>query len=348
MRTAIITGITGQDGFYLASYLLNLGYIVVGIKRTTSVPNDARIKLLMPHQNLYIVNGDVTDAFSIQRIIERYQPNEFYHLAAMSHVGKSFKIPKATEQINCGGTLNCLEAIRSIKPDIKFYFASSSEIFGDQLNIMQPAERDIIKLDETSSFMARSPYGASKIYGFNLTRQYRESYNIHACNGILFNHESPLRGEHFVSRKITQGIADIIHNRTDKIVLGNLDACRDFGFAGDYVRAMYMIVNHDNADDFVIATGQTYSVKEFLSLAFNYAGLGNFEPYIEVSEEFYRPSDINILLGDAQKAREVLGWAPRVSFQRMVELMVHHDIEDNPNKKRALIYDALSRKKEVD
>jgi len=344
-KTALITGITGQDGFYLASYLLNKGYVVVGVKRTTSVPNDARIKLLMPHQNLFIVNGDVTDAFSIQRIMEQYQPDEFYHLAAMSHVGKSFKIPKATQDINCGGTLNCLEAIRSIKPDTKFYFAASSEMFGDQLNVPMSLGRGFITLDEDSPLSARSPYGASKIYGFNLTRNYRESYNIHACNGILFNHESPLRGEHFVSRKITLGISDIVHGRADKIVLGNIDACRDWGFAGDYVRAMHMIINHEEPDDFVVAVRHSHSVRDFLSLAFNVAGLGDYQKYIEISKEFYRPSDIEVLLGNPDKATDILGWAPQVSFEKLVELMVRHDVETDQNKKRQLVHDALSFKK---
>jgi len=344
MKTAIVTGITGQDGFYLASYLLSKGYVVVGVKRTTSVPNDARIKLLMPHQNFFVVNGDITDAFSIQRIMDRYQPDEFYHLAAMSHVGKSFHIPEATQRINCGGTLNCLEAIRSIKPDTKFYFAGSSEMFGDQLNVPQSLGRGYIRLNEDSVMGARSPYGASKIYGFNLTRQYRESYNIFACNGILFNHESPLRGEHFVTRKITLGVADIALNRADKIVLGNLDASRDWGFAGDYVRAMHMMLQHDEPDDFVIATGRTHSVRDFLVAAFKACTIDDFTPFVEVSQEFERPSDIEILLGDASKANDILGWRPETSFEDLVRMMVHHDVEQRTKQKRALVGDALYQK----
>jgi GDPmannose 4,6-dehydratase len=294
----------------------------------------------MPHQNLFLVHGDVTDAFSIQRIVEQCKPDLFFHLAAMSHVGKSFEIPKVTESVNCGGTLNCLEAIRSIKPDFKFYFAASSEMFGDYLN--RPVSmRATMKLNEYSTLSARSPYGASKIYGFNLTRQYRDSYNIHACNGILFNHESPLRGEHFVTRKITLGIADIVNKRVDHIMLGNLDARRDWGFAGDYVHGMCDIIMHDTPDDFVIAAGESFSVKEFLTLAFGVAGLGDYKKYVEISDKYKRPSDIENLVGDASKARKALGWESQMSFEDMVTFMVLHDLETDPLKRRLLLQDSL-------
>lgn len=344
MRTAIISGSTGQDGFYLASYLLNKKYKVIGIKRTTSVSNDARIKLLMMHPNLRIVHGDITDLSSMQNIIRAYQPDEFYHLASVSHVGKSFQIPISVCHTNGLGTLNCLEAIRLIKPDTKFYFAGSSEMFGDQLNISESLSKDFLTLDEQSQMLARSPYGASKIYGYNITRCYRESYGIFACNGILFNHTSPLRTEHFVSRKITTGIRDIIRGISNNIKLGNINTARDWGFAGSYVKAMHMILNNFEADDFVIATGRAFSIKEFLEIAFHAAGLGDYEKYIEISEDFFRPADINILLGDATKAKTILEWQHDIDFPKVIEMMVKYDLETDPTKKRKLIGDALADK----
>jgi len=235
MKTAVITGITGQDGFYLASLLLSKGYVVVGIKRRTSTPHDQRLRMLK-HQNLFLVSGDVTDSASIQRIVTKYQPDEFYHLAAMSHVGFSSEAPQITQDINCAGTVNTLEAIKDLKPDCRYYFAASSEMFGNQLEESSLVARapSTIRLNELSKMEPRSPYGASKIFGFGMTKHYREAYGLFACNGILFNHESALRGENFVTRKITKSIADIVAGRSDKITLGNIDAKRDWGFAGDY------------------------------------------------------------------------------------------------------------------
>lgn len=324
-KVAVITGVSGQDGFYLASYLLSKGYIVAGIKRRTSLPNDGRLQYIK-HANFFVENGDITDSNSIRRIIAKYMPDELYHLAAQSHVHFSFESPKSTEEINCGGTVNVLEALREIKKDCKFYFAGSSEMFGDQLysgNVM---------LNEDSTMKARSPYGASKIFGFNLTRHYREAYNMFACNGILFNHESPLRGENFVTRKITKSIADIIQGRSEFITLGNIKAKRDWSFAGDMVKGMHLILQHEKPDDFILASGKSYSVEEFLVKAINVWNEEDLntenliKKWVKIDPKFYRPTDINVLLGDSSKARELLGWKPEFSFNQLVEMMVNFDI----------------------
>lgn len=350
MKTAIITGITGQDGFYLASLLLSKGYMVVGIQRRTSVPHDQRLKML-DHQNLILVNGDVTDSSCIHRIVAEYMPDEFYHLAAQSHVGFSSEAPQITQDINCTGTTNTLEAVKDLVPDCRYYFAASSEMFGNQLDETIVVDRapSVMKLNELSTLAARSPYGASKIFGYNMTRHYREAYDIFACAGILFNHESPLRGENFVTRKITKSIADIMAGKSDKITLGNIDAKRDWGFAGDYVKAMHLMLNHSEPDDFVIATGECYSVRDFLLRAFKHTGwpLSDeleqmIDKYVKFEKRFLRPSDINVLLGDAKKAKEILGWEPTISFDKLVQSMMKYDLaEVSGQSGRHFVGDAL-------
>jgi len=338
-KTAVITGITGQDGFYLTSLLLSKGYVVVGLVRRTSMPTDQRISQIK-HQNLFLVEGDVTDIMSIYRIIKDYQPDEFYHLAAQSHVGESFKTPISTLEINGIGTLNCLEAIRNIKIDTKFYFAGSSEMFGNHLGDAYNEVRNIVvPLDEMSPMTARSPYGASKIYGYHITKNYREAYGMFAAVGILFNHSSPIRGEAFVSRKITMGVADIMAGRSQEVRLGNLDASRDWFFAGDAVRAMYQILQQDIPEDFVIAMGQDYSIRHFLDIAFGYVEL-EWKNFVTIDERFFRPSELYTLIGDADKAKRILKWKPTVTFDTMVEMMVRYDMADQ-NNKRKLIGDEL-------
>lgn len=338
-KTAIISGASGMDGFYLTSLLLHKGYVVVGIIRRTSNPSNHRLQFLN-HQNLFLVEGDVTDITSLYRIIKDYQPDEFYHLAAQSHVLESFKTPISTLEINGIGTLNCLEAIRNVKPDTKFYFAGSSEMFGNHLSDEYSEDRNIIvPLDEQSPMTARSPYGASKIYGYHITKNYREAYGMFAAAGILFNHSSPIRGETFVSRKITMGVADIVAGKTDKLALGNLDASRDWFFAGDAVKAMYEILQQDVPDDFVIAMGQDYSIRHFLDIAFGYVEL-DWKKYVTIDQKFFRPSELYTLVGDADKAHQVLGWKPTVTFDTMVEMMVRYDMAE-PDKKRKMIGDEL-------
>lgn len=341
-KIAVISGCGGQAGFYLASHLLSLGYVVVGIKRRTSLPNDGRLQYLK-HSNLFIENGDITDASSIRRIISKYMPDEFYHLAAQSHVAFSFESPKSTEEINCGGTVNVLEALREVKRDCKFLFSASSEMFGDQLNIPQSLGPEYIKLDENSPMQARSPYGASKIFGYNLTKHYREAYDMFACSSINFNFESPLRGENFVTRKITKSIADIIQGRSEFITLGNIHTKRDWSFAGDTVMGMYLILRHSEPDDFVLASGESYSVEEFLKHAIMCWNQGDLDldrliaRWVKIDSKFYRPTDIGNLVGDSSKAHGLLGWEPKFSFDDLVKMMVDFDLYGS----RKYINDAL-------
>lgn len=318
-KTAIITGITGQDGFYLADYLLKLGYRVVGIDRRTSLPTDARLKTLRGSPNLIIVNGDVTDYSSIQEAIRLFTPDEFYHLAAQSHVALSWKSPISTVDITGNGTLNCLEAIRKEKPDCRFYFAGSSEQFGNTLS-----NNNSNLLNEKSPMNPESPYAAAKLFGYNITQVYRRSYKLFASAGILFNHESAIRGEQFVTRKITSTLAKIYWKQENYLELGNINSYRDWGFAGDYVKAMHLIINHEYPDDFVIATGRTYSVSQFLDKACEYFKLSQNE-VLKIKQEFIRPQDVNILIGDASKARIVLGWQPETSFDQLVDSMCKYD-----------------------
>ena len=338
-KTAVISGITGQDGYYLTNHLLQLGYRVVGIVRRTSNANDIRLRILKGSPNLNLVNGDVTDLSSIQSIVFKFKPHEFYHLAAQSHVALSWQYPVTTAEITGLGVLNCLEALRQVKPDCRFYQAGSSEQFGNSLpnggeKFYIPGvgyrgtgarpELGSIKLNELSTMAPESPYAVAKCFGYNITTCYRRSFDMFAVTGILFNHESPLRGENFVTRKITSNLARIKWGLQDKVELGNMDACRDWGFSGDYVRAMHLMLQTDEPDDFVIATGQTHSVRKFFSACCNWFELDP-EQVLAINPAFMRPKDIDVLIGDATKAQEVLGWKPSCDFDQLVDKMCKYD-----------------------
>ena len=329
MKTALITGITGQDGSYLAEFLLGKGYTVYGIIRRSSSFNTGRINHIYkdphePHPEMRLVYGDLNDGSSLNRIIRTTQPDEIYHLGAQSHVRVSFDVPEYTGEITGLGTVRLLDAIRETGVKTKFYQASSSEMFG---NMPGP-------LNENTPFQPRSPYAAAKVYAYWITVNYREGYGIFATNGILFNHESPRRGETFVSRKITKAAAKIKLGRQDKLFLGNLDAKRDWGYARDYVEAMWVMLQQDEPDDFVIATGETHSVREFLDEAFGYLDL-DWKKYVEIDPRYFRPTEVDLLLGDASKAKRVLGWKPRVHFKDLVKLMVDADLESEKQKPQA-------------
>jgi GDPmannose 4,6-dehydratase len=330
MKTALITGITGQDGSYLAEFLLSKGYTVYGIIRRSSSFNTGRIDHIYkdphdPRPEMRLVYGDLNDASSLNRVIRTVQPDEIYHLGAQSHVRVSFDVPEYTGEVTGLGTVRLLDAIREAGVKTKFYQASSSEMFG---NMPGP-------LNEQTPFQPRSPYAAAKVYAYWVTVNYREGYGIFACNGILFNHESPRRGETFVSRKITKAAARIKLGRQNKLFLGNLDAKRDWGYAPDYVEAMWMMLQHPQPDDYVIATGETHSVREFLDLAFGQLGL-DWKKYVEIDPRYYRPTEVDLLLGDCGKARKILGWKPRVRFEELVKLMVEADLETESKKPAAL------------
>ena len=329
MKTALITGITGQDGSYLAEFLLGKGYTVYGIIRRSSSFNTGRINHIYkdphePHPEMRLVYGDLNDGSSLNRIIRTTQPDEIYHLGAQSHVRVSFDVPEYTGEITGLGTVRLLEAIRETGVKTRFYQASSSEMFG---NMPGP-------LNENTPFQPRSPYAAAKVYAYWITVNYREGYGLFATNGILFNHESPRRGETFVSRKITKAAAKIKLGRQDKLFLGNLDAKRDWGYARDYVEAMWMMLQRDEPDDFVIATGETHSVREFLDEAFGHLDL-DWKKYVEIDPRYFRPTEVDVLLGDASKAKRVLGWKPRVHFKDLVKLMVDADLESEKQKPQA-------------
>lgn len=322
MKKAIITGTTGQDGSYLTELLLEKGYEVHGIMRRSSTFTTERLDHLYvdPHNKskLKLVFGDLSDSGSISSLVREIQPDEFYNLGAQSHVRVSFDIPEYTSDIDAIGVLRCLEAIRKFSPQTKFYQASSSEMFGKATEVPQ---------SENTSFHPRSPYGVSKVYGYWITKNYRESYDMHTSNGILFNHESPRRGETFVTRKITKAIARIKFNLQDKLYLGNLDAKRDWGYAKDYVEAMWLMLQKEKGDDYVVATGETHSVKEFLQEAFSYAKL-NYQDYVEIDKKYFRPAEVDLLLGDASKAKKELGWEPKTKFKELVKLMVDSDLKE--------------------
>ncbi|MBD0381559.1 GDP-mannose 4,6-dehydratase [Paenibacillus sedimenti] len=335
MKKALITGVTGQDGAYLAELLLEKGYEVHGIKRRSSLLNTQRIDHLMEdagvNNRLHLHYGDLTDATNLIRIIQDVQPDEIYNLAAQSHVKVSFETPEYTANSDAIGTLRLLEAIRILKLEnkTKFYQASTSELFGKVHEVPQ---------SESTPFYPRSPYAAAKLYAYWITINYREAYNMYACNGILFNHESPLRGETFVTRKITQAAVRIKLGLQEKLYLGNLDAKRDWGYAKDYVEAMWLMLQQDEPDDFVIATGETHSVREFVELAFSEAGISiawigqgveekgidsnTGKVIIEIHPRYFRPTEVDLLLGDASKAFEKLGWESKVTFEELVRLMV--------------------------
>lgn len=322
MKRVLITGITGQDGSYLAEFLLEKGYEVYGIIRRSSSFNTARLdSIYQEPQNsrrkLNLVYGDLNDASSINRIIRTILPDEIYNLAAQSHVKVSFEIPEYTSEVTALGALRILEAVHESNIKTKFYQASSSELYGRVEEVPQ---------NEATPFKPVSPYAVSKLFAFWTTVNYRESYGIYACNGILFNHESPRRGETFVTRKITKAIARIKQGSQDKLYLGNLEARRDWGYAKDYVEAMWLMLQEEKADDYVIATGETHSVREFVQEAFDYAKL-DWRDYVVIDKRYFRPLEVNILQGDCSKAKKKLGWEPKTSFKELVHLMVDADSE---------------------
>lgn len=322
-KTALITGITGQDGSYLAELLLEKGYEVHGLVRRSSSFNTARIDHLYQDQHednvrLHLHYGDLNDASSLNRVLEKVAPDEIYNLAAQSHVKVSFEVPEYTGEVTGLGTLRLLEAIRETEVPARFYQASSSELYGKVQEVPQT---------ETTPFYPRSPYAVAKLYSYWIVVNYREGYGLHASNGILFNHESPRRGETFVTRKITRAVAAIKAGKQDKLYLGNLDAKRDWGFAGDYVEAQWRILQQDAGDDYVVATGETHSVREFCEHAFGHVGL-NYEDYVEVDPRYYRPTEVDLLIGDPAKAKEKLGWEPKVMFPELVTMMVDADMKE--------------------
>jgi len=322
-RRALITGVTGQDGSYLAELLVSKGYAVHGLRRRSSTFGTERIEHLIrgtdPCVELHY--GDLSDASGLARLIRQIRPHEVYNLAAQSHVRVSFDQPAYTADVTAVGTLRLLEALRDVQDDsgeqIRFYQASSSEMYGKVVETPQK---------ETTPFYPRSPYGVAKVYGHWITVNYRESYDLHASCGILFNHESPRRGETFVTRKITRAAARIKLGMQDKLHLGNLDAKRDWGFAGDYVEAMWLMLQQPEADDYVVATNELHTVREFCELTFSRLGL-DYLDFVEVDPRYFRPAEVDLLLGDATKARTMLDWTPRVSFQELVEMMVDGDLE---------------------
>jgi GDPmannose 4,6-dehydratase len=323
-KKALITGITGQDGSFLTELLLDQGYEVYGIIRRASTFNTERIDHIYqdPHESgrrMHLVYGDLNDASSLNKILRDVKPDEIYNLGAQSHVRVSYDIPEYTAEVGALGTLRLLEAIRETGlHQTRFYQASSSELFGQAREVPQR---------ETTPFYPRSPYAVAKLYAFWITVNYRESYGLFACNGILFNHESPRRGETFVTRKITRAATAIKLGLQDKLYLGNLDAKRDWGYAGDFVRAMWLMLQQEEPDDYVIATGETYSVREFLDEAFGYLDL-DWKKYVEIDPRYFRPAEVDLLIGDPSKARKRLGWEPRVTFKQLVRMMVDADLAD--------------------
>jgi GDPmannose 4,6-dehydratase len=349
-KRALITGITGQDGSYLSEFLLEQGYEVHGIIRRTSTFNTDRIDHMYedPHKpgvRLFLHYGDLTDGTTLRRILEEVKPTEIYNLGAQSHVRVSFDSPEYTVDAVGMGTLRLLEAIRDYQQrtgiQVRFYQAGSSEMFG----LVQAVPQN-----ETTPFYPRSPYACAKVYAHWQTVNYRESYNLFACNGILFNHESPRRGETFVTRKITRAVAKIVAGKQKKIYMGNLDSKRDWGYAKDYVRAMWLMLQQDQPDDYVIATGETYSVRQFLEKAFGYVNL-NWEDYVEFDQRYIRPAEVDLLIGDPTKAKQKLGWEPSVTFDELVALMVEADLQalghTSPNGNGTVAQDIATIRQEL-
>jgi GDPmannose 4,6-dehydratase len=338
MRKALITGITGQDGSYLAELLLDKGYEVHGMIRRSSSFNTERIDHIYqdPHQQnvrLFLHYGDLSDGSVVSRLLREIEPDECYNLAAQSHVRTSFDVPEYTGEITGLGTIRLLEAMRRTGITSRFYQASSSELFGKTVETPQ---------DESTPFHPRSPYGCAKAYAFYVTRNYREAYGFFACNGILFNHESPRRGETFVTRKITRAATRIKLGLQDRLFLGNLDARRDWGYAPEYVHAMWLMLQQDEPDDFVIATGETHSVREFLDRAFGLLDL-DWKSYVEIDPHYYRPAEVDFLLGDASKARTKLDWRPETGFDELVRIMVEADLDTARREAHGAGYDGGRR-----
>jgi GDPmannose 4,6-dehydratase len=317
-KTALITGVTGQDGPYLAKLLLSKGYRVYGLVRRYSSPNFENLKFLGIDKEVELLTGDLLDDANLNHVIKSIRPNELYNLAAQSFVGISWDLSKFTTEVNAIGTLNLLNAVRAYSPETKFYQASTSEMFGNGSEAQQ---------NEATPFHPRSPYGVSKLYGHCITRNFRESFSLFACSGILFNHESPLRGREFVTRKVSVGVAKIALGIEKKLCLGNLNARRDWGFAGDYVEAMWQMLQQEAADDFVIATGQQHSVGQLLERAFRCVGISDWESFVETDPRFKRPAELHSLQGDYSKARATFGWEPRTSFGDLVDMMVEADLK---------------------
>ena len=334
MKRALITGITGQDGSYLTEFLLEKGYEVYGIVRRSSMFNRNRLEHLLSNPNLKLLYGDLTDSSNLNRILEKVQPSEIYNLAAQSHVGVSFEVPEYTAEVDATGTLRFLDAIKDSHINTRFYQASTSELYGKVREVPQT---------ENTPFYPRSPYAVAKLYAYWIVVNYREAFGIHASNGILFNHESPRRGENFVTRKITLGVAKIKAGKDKTIFLGNLDARRDWGYAPDYVRMMWMMLQQPEPDDYVVATNEMHTVREFVEKSFSFAGVeilwegekekevgrdkktGNV--VVAVDPKFYRPAEVEQLLGDPKKAKQKLGWEPTVKFEKLVEIMTKSDLE---------------------
>ena len=316
MKRSLITGITGQDGSYLAELLLDKGYEVHGTIRRISQPNLSNLAGCIDQLKLH--TADMQDAASLFRVIHDVRPDEIYNLAAMSQVRDSYDHPDVTQDINANGLLRILEAVRTLGLDPRIYQACSSEMFGKVQEVPQ---------SETTPFYPRSPYGSSKVTAYNHARIWREAYGMHVCCGILFNHESPRRGEAFLSRKVCKAVAEIVAGTRDKLTLGNLDACRDWGYAPEYVEWIYAIVQHPQPDDFVIATGESHSVKEWVAAAFACAGIDDWERYVDYDKSLTRPAEVDTLLGDASKSKRLLGFAPQVKFRDLVKIMVQHELE---------------------
>ncbi len=314
MPKALITGITGQDGSYLADFLLDKGYEVIGVVRRSSTINFDRLRHIQ--DRLAIVQGDLLDQVSLIHLLQEHQPDEVYNLAAQSFVPTSFNQPVLTGEVTALGVTRMLDAIRTVDRRIRFYQASSSEMFGKVAEVPQT---------EKTPFHPRSPYGVAKVYGHWITINYRESYGLFACSGILFNHESPRRGLEFLPRKVSYGVARIKAGLQDKLVLGNLEARRDWGYAPDYVRGMWMMLQHDHPDDYVLATGETHTVREFVQIAFSHVGL-DWNDHVVIDPKYYRPAEVDLLVGNPAKARAILGWQHSVSFERLVQIMVDADL----------------------
>jgi len=335
MKKALITGITGQDGSYLAELLLEKGYDVHGIIRRASVFNTARIDHLINLKNFYLYHGDLTDSSNLNRILQKVKPDEIYNLGAQSHVAVSFEVPEYTAEVDAIGTIRLLDAIKNVGIDTRFYQASTSELFG--------GFPDTAPQNEKTSFYPRSPYGIAKLYAYWVTVNYREAYNIFACNGILFNHESPRRGETFVTKKITKAVANIYKGKEKQLLLGNMDAKRDWGYAKEFVNAMWLMLQQEKPDDFVIATGKTYTIREFVNFAFKEVGIEiewrgkglnekginikTGDILIEVNPRYFRPTEVDLLLGNPTKAKEKLGWEAKTSLQELVHIMVDYDLK---------------------
>ena len=321
MKKALITGVNGMDGSHLADLLLEKNYIVYGMERRSSVKNRTNTAHLERNENFHFLTADMTDQNSLYRTLRNSEPDEVYNLAAQSFVGSSWNIPMQTSDVNGLGVLRMLEAIREYEHDtnrkVKFYQASTSEMFGQMVE--NPSK-------ETTPFYPRSPYGVAKLYSYWMVKNYRESYGMFACNGILFNHESERRGIEFVTRKISDGVAKIKLDLADTIALGNVEAKRDWGYAPDYVEGMWLMMQQDEPDDFILATGESHSIGEFLEIAFDEAGIENWEDYITIDPQFFRPAEVEVLRGDATKAAEILGWKPKTSFEQLVRKMVRSDL----------------------